>query len=94
MFYDSETVVKLNSFNLYFYFFIDSIFIFATSIYIYITLELPLKNIFRYFFKSEERIKINEILGRKKLVISALKTPIMKTFAQDNATAEEGEDDD
>ena len=53
IFYESETVVKLNIYNLVLFFFIDSIFIFSTTILIYISLELPLKKIFKYLFSNE-----------------------------------------
>ena len=59
IFYESETVVKLNLFNLLLYFFIDCVLIFTTTVIIYISFEFPLKKIFKdiiskHNFKKEE----------------------------------------
>ena len=53
IFYDSETVVKLNLYNLYLYFFIDSAFIAISTMFVYIIIELPLKKIFKYIFNKD-----------------------------------------
>ena len=53
IFYESETVVKLNLYNLYLYFFIDIFFIFIATVIAYITIELPLKKIFKYMIKKD-----------------------------------------
>ena len=48
IFYQSESIIKFDLGNIYLYFFIDSFVIFIITIIIYITLELPLKKIFKY----------------------------------------------
>ena len=60
IFYESETVVKLNSYNLLLFFFIDTIFIFAFTLILYITVELPLKRIFKYLLSNDYEIKFQE----------------------------------
>jgi hypothetical protein len=59
IFYESETVVKLNALTLLMYFFIATIVIFFLTIIIYISIELPLKKIFIYLSKKRKSI-INE----------------------------------
>jgi hypothetical protein len=56
IFYESETVVKLNALTLLMYFFIATIVIFFLTIIIYISIELPLKKIFIYLSKQRESI--------------------------------------
>ena len=55
IFYESETVIKLNLFNLLLYFFIALVLIFIMTIIIYITIELPMKRIFKYLIKKEKK---------------------------------------
>lgn len=62
IFYESETFVKLNLFNLILYFFIAFGFIFFLSIILYISVELPLKKLFKYLFSKEyKNYLINKI---------------------------------
>ena len=60
IFYESETVVKLNAFNLWLYYFISTVFIFVVTIIIYITIELPLKKISKYLFSNNYKISFGE----------------------------------
>ena len=59
MFYESETVVKINTLTLLMYFFIATMVIFLLTIIFYISIELPLKKIFKNLTKNKKRI-INE----------------------------------
>ena len=56
VFYESETVVKLNLLNILLYFCINSVFIFLFTIVMYIYLELPMKKIFKYIVKKDIQI--------------------------------------
>lgn len=56
IFYESETVVKLNLFNLILYFFIDAIVIIISTIIAYIFNELPMKKLFKYMFNKNYQI--------------------------------------
>jgi hypothetical protein len=56
IFYESETVVKLNIFNLFLYFFIDIIAIIISTIIAYIFFELPMKKLFKYMFNKKYQI--------------------------------------
>ena len=62
IFYESETVVKLNSFNLWLYYFISTVFIFIVAIIIYIVLDSPLKKISKYLFSNNYKINFGEQL--------------------------------
>ena len=53
LFYQSETIVTINTFTLLIYFFIDAIILFGLTTLIYTVIELPLKKLFRYFIKKE-----------------------------------------
>ena len=53
IFYESETVIKLNLFNLVFFFFISIVLIFIITSLNYIGIELPLKKIFKSFLYDE-----------------------------------------
>ena len=55
-FYASETVVKLNLYNLFLYFFINLFHITLMTILVYIIIELPMRKISKYFFKEEYKI--------------------------------------
>ena len=55
-FYASETVVKLNLYNLFLYYFINLFFIAIITILVYIIIELPMKKIFKYLMKEEYKI--------------------------------------
>ena len=55
-FYSSETVVKLNLYNLSLYSCINLFLIAITTIIIYIFIELPMKKIFKYLMKKEYKI--------------------------------------
>ena len=54
--YVSETVVKLNLYNLFLYYFINLFFITIITILVYIIIELPMKKIFKYLLKEEYKI--------------------------------------
>ena len=60
IFYQSETVVKLNAFNLWLYFFISTVFIFLVTFLIYIAFELPLKKITKYLLSNDYKIDFGE----------------------------------
>ena len=60
IFYQSETVVKLNAFNLWLYFFISTVFIFIVTFLIYIAFELPLKKISKYLLSNDYKIDFGE----------------------------------
>ena len=60
IFYQSETVVKLNIFNLWLYFFICTVFIFIVTFLIYIAFELPLKKISKYLLSRDYKIDFGE----------------------------------
>jgi len=55
-FYASETVVKLNLYNLFLYFFINLFHIALMTILVYIIIELPMRKICKYFLKEEYKI--------------------------------------
>jgi len=55
-FYNSETVIKLNLYNLFLFYFINSVIISILTNIFYITIELPLKKIFKYLVKKEDYI--------------------------------------
>ena len=77
IFYESETVVKLNAFNLWLFFFISTVFIFFFTLIIYLCFELPLKRLFKFLFSSkytieyekEELINNNNINNKKEVNI-------------------------
>ena len=52
IFYESETVVKLNMLNLNLYFYIDAVLIIIFTILFYIYIDSPMKKISRYFIKK------------------------------------------
>ena len=54
IFYQSETVVTINTFTLLIYFFIDTMIIFCLTTMLYTIIELPLKKLFRYFIKKRK----------------------------------------
>ena len=56
IFYNSETVVKLNTYNLLLFFFIDTVLIFISTMAKYLSLEFPLKKILKYLLSSEYKI--------------------------------------
>ena len=56
IFFNSETVVKLNIYNLMLFFSIDSLLIFLTTIMINLSLEFPLKKLLKYLFSNEYKI--------------------------------------
>jgi len=56
-FYASETVVKINLYNLFLYYGINLVFISIYTIIVYIIIELPMKKIFKYFLKEEYKIE-------------------------------------
>ena len=62
IFFQSETVVKLNTFNLWLYFFISTVFIFIVSFIFYISLELPLKKISKYLLSKDYKIDFEKQL--------------------------------
>ena len=76
IFYNSETVVKLNTYNLLLFFFIDTVLIFLSTIFIYLSLEFPLKKLFKYLLSSEYKINfeneedINEEGNDNKIISS------------------------
>ena len=57
-FYSNETVVKLNSYNLFLYYFINSVIIEFYTIIFYIIIELPLKKLFKYMVKKDYNIGV------------------------------------
>jgi hypothetical protein len=61
IFYQSETLVKLNIFNIFLYYCINLVFILIITLLLYITLELPLKKIFKCIVKRE--LPINNMEG-------------------------------
>ncbi len=60
VFYENNSIIFLDIGNLYLYFFISLVLILTLMIYSYISLELPLKRIFKYLFKEKEKINANE----------------------------------
>ena len=52
IFYESETVVKLNILNIGLYFFINLVLILIISIITYIAIELPFKKIFKFLMDN------------------------------------------
>ena len=77
IFYESETVVKLNEFNLWLFFFICTAFIFINTLIFYIAFELPLKRLFKFWFSNnysidlgkEEFIKSNNTNNKKEVTV-------------------------
>lgn len=55
-FYSSETVIKLNLYNLFLYYGINLFFIAISTIFVYIVIELPMKKIFKYLLKEDYKI--------------------------------------
>jgi len=55
-FYASETVVKLNLYNLFLYTCINLFYIIITTILVYIIIELPMRKISKYLLKEEYKI--------------------------------------
>ena len=53
IFYESETVVKLNFLNICLYYFINLVFIFIMTIIIYIIIDSPLKKISKYIVNRD-----------------------------------------
>ena len=60
IFYQTETVIKLNTFNLWLYFFISTVLIFIVTFIIYIAYELPLKKISKYLLSKDYKIDFGE----------------------------------
>ena len=56
-FYESDNTIKLNTYTIYLYSFINIVIIFVFMIICYIYLELPLKKLFKYYIRKYE---INE----------------------------------
>ena len=91
IFYESETVVKLNAFNLWLYYFISTVFIFVVTIIIYITIELPLKRISKYLFSNNYKINFDEPVIDKN--IEDKKDVSDNTSDDDDDDEEEDEDE-
>ena len=60
IFYESETAIKLNIFNIFLYGFINSILIFLFMIVSYSCFELPLKKICKRFIKGRQVMEADE----------------------------------
>jgi hypothetical protein len=60
IFYESETVVKLNELNIFLYYFINLFFIFLVTTIVYIGIELPLKKLLKRCVTPKKPI-LNEI---------------------------------
>ena len=60
IFYVTETVIKLNIFNIFLYGIINLISIFIVMILFYSFFELPLKKLFKYFLKGKDIIYADE----------------------------------
>ena len=60
IFYESETAIKLNIFNVFLYGFINSILIFLFMIVSYSCFELPLKKICKRFIKGRQVMEADE----------------------------------
>ena len=60
IFYVTETVIKLNMFNIILYGIINLILIFIVMILFYSFFELPLKKLFKYFLKGKDIIYPDE----------------------------------
>ena len=54
LFYQTETVVKINILNIYLFYLIDIVIIFIATIFIYIFLDLPLKKLFKYIINCRK----------------------------------------
>ena len=52
-FYESDNIIKLNSYTIYLYSFINIIIVFIITIVGYIYLELPLKKLFKYYIRYD-----------------------------------------
>ena len=58
--YESDTIIKLNRLNLYLYFFMTLVIILIFLVLVYIIYELPLKKIFKYIFRANNKINVDE----------------------------------
>ena len=57
IFYESETIIKANIYNVILFSMINLIHIFINVIIVYSIYELPLKNLFKYFLKGSDIIE-------------------------------------
>ena len=61
IFYESETVIKLNILNIWLYYFINLPFVLIITIIIYIVIDLPLKKFSKYIIKRDiENVNLEE----------------------------------
>ena len=61
IFYESETVIKLNILNIWLYYFINLPFVLIITIIIYIVIDLPLKKLSKYIIKRDiENVNLEE----------------------------------
>jgi hypothetical protein len=65
-FYSNETVVKLNLYNLFLYYFINSVIILILTVAFYISIELPLKKLFKYMIKNDYIIDITKEINEEE----------------------------
>ena len=65
-FYSNETVVKLNLYNLFLYYFINCVIILILTIIFYISIELPLKKLFKYMVKNDYIIDITKKINEEE----------------------------
>ena len=59
-FYESDNIIKLNSYTVYLYSFVNIVIIFVIMIICYIYLEFPLKKLFKYYIRKYEINEENE----------------------------------
>ena len=64
VFYSSETLVKINAFNLFLYFFIDTVLIFFITVLVYILIELPLKKISKIYLSFNNNISTKALIKK------------------------------
>ena len=89
MFYQSETLVKLNLLNIVLYFIINTVFIIIFIILVYIIIELPLKKIFKFiinrdmqslkFIENTEEYEENEEAEEEKEYKNYLNNDALRT---------------
>ena len=60
IFYDSESVIKIHTYNFFLFSFINLIVIFVFVVIFYSIYDLPLKKIFKYCLKKDEIIEDEE----------------------------------